>query len=135
MTTVGFRDGTRKMRKKMPKKQAPPEPKHSKQFEAIREQIASIDETILLADGYEEALIGFVEGWIPAKGGGASPSVVALYDREKCIEILVKRDGMSYDEAVEFFEFNTTGAYAGEKTPMYATILRRDSKMVKKSRK
>lgn len=110
------------------------EPKHSKQFEMIRERLAEIDETILLADGYEEALIGFVEGWIP-KGQGASPSIVALYDRAKCIEILVKRDGMSYDEAVEFFEFNTTGAYVGEKTPMYATILRRDRKHMKKTAK
>jgi hypothetical protein len=29
------------------------------------------------------------------------------------------RDGMDYDEAYEFFEFNTLGAYVGEQTPVF----------------
>lgn len=34
-------------------------------------------------------------------------------------EILVQRDGMTYDEADEFFEVNCQGAYAGDQTPAY----------------
>jgi len=88
-----------------------------KDFKEIRETLSEIDPEILLADGYEDALIGYVEGF------GKGP--VAVYDREKCIKILMDRDRMSAEEAVEFFEFNTLGAFAGDRTPAFATILRR----------
>ena len=114
----------------MPKKngQKPvQEPKHSREFEEIRERIADIDEQICLADGFEEALIGYADGWFSvSEGSGASRGPVALYDLAKCIEILVKRDGMTYDEAQEFIDYNVTGAYVGEKTPVFATILRKE---------
>jgi hypothetical protein len=32
------------------------------------------------------------------------------------------RDGMDYDEAQEFFEFNVVGAYVGAHTPIYVRI-------------
>jgi hypothetical protein len=32
-------------------------------------------------------------------------------------------DGMSYDEAEEFFEYNQIGAYVGESTPCFFTAL------------
>ena len=66
----------------------------------------------LQADGFEDALIGFV--W-PLDTGVK----VAVYDRNKCIEILQERDGMSEIDAIEFFEFNVSGAYVGEQTPMF----------------
>jgi len=31
----------------------------------------------------------------------------------------MNRDGMSYEEAIEYFDFNVTGAYVGEHTPMF----------------
>lgn len=65
----------------------------------------------LLADGFEEALIGVVEG--------ACREAVACYDYARCVEILMKRDGMEEDEAEEFLVFNTLGAYVGEMTPLF----------------
>lgn len=47
-----------------------------------------------------------------AEGCGRSPAVV--YDREKCIAILMDRD-----EANEFFDFNVAGAYVGVGTPVF----------------
>ena len=44
---------------------------------------------------------------------------LAVYDRQKCIEILIDRDGMSEEEAVEYFEFNVTNAWVGENTPIF----------------
>lgn len=88
----------------------------STSFKQIKETIAEIDEEILLADGFEGALIGYVEIFNQS---------IALYDKGKCLEILQKRDGMSREDASEFFEFNTQSAYVGEKTPAFATILRR----------
>ena len=76
-------------------------------FEEKRDLLSEIDERILLADGFEDALIGFVEIF---------NRTVALYDRRKCLEILINRDGMSEDEAEEYFTYNVTGAYAGELT-------------------
>jgi hypothetical protein len=54
----------------------------------------------LLADGFSEALIGM---------GTRFTYDVAVYDYEKCIEIL-ERD-MSREDAEEYFDFNVSGAY------------------------
>jgi hypothetical protein len=89
----------------------------SEDAQAVIDEIAAIDENILVADGFEEALIGYA---------GVNGCTVALYDRDKCLSILVKRDAMTYVEAEEFFEYNVEGAYVGPNTPLFATILRRN---------
>ena len=68
------------------------------------------DEGALLADGFEEALIGL---------GHRFTYAVAVYDRQKCLDILMARDGMTYEEAEEYFSFNVEGAYVGEQTPVF----------------
>lgn len=83
--------------------------------EIIRE-LAGTNPDAMHADGFEDALIGTVERF------GMGP--VLLYDYDKCIEILVDRDGMTHEEAAEFFEFNTLGAFVGEGTPCFAKIQR-----------
>lgn len=85
----------------------------------MKDHLASIDEDMLFADGFEDALIGYAEIWT-----GNGQEIVALYDKDACIEIMKKRDGMSHDDAIEFFDFNVTGAYVGAKTPAFATMLR-----------
>jgi len=64
---------------------------------------------MLIADGYDEAVLGV------ARRCG-QPDLIA-YDVEKIIEILVTRDDMTYEEAVEFFDFNIAGV--GEETPIF----------------
>lgn len=86
-------------------------------FDEKRETLSEIDEDILLADGFEDALIGHVQLF---------NQVTALYDRGKCLEILMSRDGLSQEEAEEFFETNVTGAFVGEKTPAFATLFREE---------
>jgi hypothetical protein len=76
-----------------------------------REELAELNPSALMADGFGDALIGAVQRC------GLGP--VALYSQAKCIKILMERDKMDYAEAMEFFEFNTLGAYMGEYTPMY----------------
>ncbi len=73
---------------------------------------------ILLADGFEEAFIGVVESF------GTAPK--ACYNYDACINILMEdcngvpsQTGMTYDEAVEYLEFNVTQAYVGENTPAF----------------
>lgn len=67
--------------------------------------------TILLADGLEEAYIGLVHRF------GQQP--LACYDVDKVIDIYMSRSGMTYEEAVEFFEFNVIGAWVGNGTPCF----------------
>jgi hypothetical protein len=45
-----------------------------------------------------------------------------IYDEDKCIQILMERDGMTDEEAIEFFEFNVVGAYVGDHTPIYVRL-------------
>lgn len=68
-----------------------------------------------LAVGFEDALIGWVQRF---------SATVPLYDRERCIEILMQRDGMDYEGTNEFFDFNVVGAWVGDGTPAFATVLR-----------
>ncbi len=70
---------------------------------------------ILLADGFEDAFMGIVESF------GSKPK--ALYNSEKCIDILMSRDRMKYDEALEYFTFNVEQAYVGEYTPAFVEPL------------
>lgn len=64
----------------------------------------------------KDAIIGYVERI------GLSPCI--LLDREKCVDIFIERDGMTYEEAIEHFEFNVIGSYVGESTPMFATLMK-----------
>jgi hypothetical protein len=81
------------------------------EIDEMRAWIAEQNPEALLADGYEDAIIGVAER--------CSQPILVVYDAEKCIQILVDRDGMEPDEAREFFEFNTLGAWGGEGTPVF----------------
>ena len=83
-------------------------------WEEIKEQIAEANPDAVLYDGLEDALIGICRRF------GQEP--VALYDYDKCIEIRL-RDGGTYEEVVEFHEYNTMGAGLGEHTPAFLVPL------------
>jgi len=80
----------------------------------IREWVWEWNEEALLADGFEDAFVGICEriGSVP----------VVAYDRYECIRILMDRDGMTDEEAIEYFNFNVAGAYVGEGTPVFLTL-------------
>jgi len=67
----------------------------------------------LKADGFDDAILG-----IASRCG---QNDLIAYDVNKIISILMERDGMDYEEAQEFFEFNIVGAYMGENTPIFIT--------------
>lgn len=46
----------------------------------------------------------------------------AIYDSEQVIRCTVSADGMSFEDAVEWHEFNTFCAYMGPKTPLYVNL-------------
>ena len=90
--------------------------------EEIIDLLTETNPDALLADGFLEALVGTVHLWAPVSSGGATQTTVALYDYQKMIGILVKRDGMTPDEADEYLQFNTLGGYVGENQPAYCNL-------------
>jgi hypothetical protein len=80
-----------------------------------REQCCDLladDETVIFLEPseFDAAIVGVVrEFGRPARIAYSAPHVIALF----CA------GGMSYEEAVEYFEFNVAGAYMGETTPAF----------------
>ena len=76
-----------------------------------REEIEEINPDALLCDGFDEAIIGLAER--------INLGPIVAYDIDKMLEIMVERDGMTYEEAMEYFDYNILGAWMGENTPVY----------------
>lgn len=96
-------------------------------FEQISERISAVNEEAMLPDRFDDALLGLVER------AGSPP--VALYDQQKCIEILMKRDSMSLEAARRFFAESVADVWVGDGTPAYATLMRRALPVVKTARR
>jgi|TARA_Y100000310_G_C20704121_1_gene833237 hypothetical protein len=65
---------------------------------------------LMVMDGFDDCIIGVTNHF--------TNNASIAYSMEKVFDKLVK-DGMSHDEAVEYFEFNMLGAYVGEYTPTF----------------
>ena len=63
------------------------------------------------ADGLDRAIMGTVVSF------GRKETV--LYSVSQIIDILMERDGMTPDAALELFEHNILGSYNGEGMPAY----------------
>lgn len=84
----------------------------------VREILRDLTEfygDLLIADGFDDAIIGI--------GIRAGCDPVVCYDRSLCIQKLLD-DGASLEEAEEHFEFNVAGAWVGEQTPIFITMIR-----------
>ena len=64
-----------------------------------------------LADGLEAALVGV--------GRRCGQPDLAVYSIEKAIEVLMQDQGQSREEAVEWLEHNSIGAWVGDDTPIW----------------
>ena len=78
------------------------------------EDVELDEDSLLLFTGLDDALIGTTDSF---SSDGTRPRR-AVYSAEKIIELFATRDGMTDDEAVEFIEFNMSGAYVGPNTPV-----------------
>ena len=76
-----------------------------------RKALAEIDDQTLLVEGFDKAIVGYALR--------CGQPVLAVYDQQKCIEILMQRDGMTREDAEEFFDFNVLGAWVGDRTPLF----------------
>ena len=82
-------------------------------FTMTLEQILEIfpEEELLKADGFDDAIIGVEQ-----------LQLRLVYDIDKMRNILIEKEGMSFEEAMEYLDFNVFGSYVGEQTPIYIQI-------------
>lgn len=86
--------------------------------EAITAKLS--EEALLLEprEFFDGALVGVTDKpcdhW-PRQGG----MTVAVYDSEKCIEAIMKWHECDYEDALDWFGYNTAGAWQGEGTPLF----------------
>ena len=77
----------------------------------VRELLSEYDPELIIIDGYDSAILGVCER------AGQQDSV--LYSSSKIVQILIERDTMTEEDALEFLDFNIINAYMGEKTPTF----------------
>jgi hypothetical protein len=68
-------------------------------------------EGAVILDGLDNAIIGITEEF------GIGRRI--LYSKHKILVTLCKRDGMTWSEAEEFYDYNILGLYAGEQNPIF----------------
>ena len=73
-----------------------------------------LDAQGITVDGFDEAILGMCIQF------GTEP--IVSYDYEKCLTILMERDGMDRSDAIDFMQFNVIGAYVGLHTPVFIMI-------------
>jgi len=78
--------------------------------DSLRKWDEEHDDGPLFADGFDDALIGV---------GMQFSREVAVYDYDKCLDILIQRDGMDIEGAIDYMEYNVVGAYVGNSTPVF----------------
>lgn len=69
-----------------------------------------MSDKLLYMDGYDDCIVGIVERF------GQEP--IVCYDKNKVLSKL-QNDGMTAEEAEEFFYFNQTGSWMGDSTPCF----------------
>jgi hypothetical protein len=76
--------------------------------------ISWLNPASVLPSHFDRALIGY-----RVEQTGDSHQARAVYSIDKILEVLVDHEGMTPDDAVEWFGFNIEGAYLGPSTPIY----------------
>ena len=69
----------------------------------------------MVANGFGDAILGVVERH--------GHETVVLYDKNKCIEILMEKHEISEEDAYDHFYYHVAGSYVGKYTPCFAEIL------------
>ena len=77
------------------------------QAERLLETIKDLNPEAVVLDGLNESIEGY------DKDGRI------IYSADNIVETLMERDGMTNEDAWEFYYFNIEGAYMGEYTPIF----------------
>lgn len=73
---------------------------------------------MLKADGLDKAILGV--------GIRCGQEDILVYSYGKCVEIFMKKDKMSHEEAIDWMEYNVVGAWVGDHTPIFVRQIEED---------
>lgn len=74
------------------------------------EIIENADPQAIVWDGFNDAIVG------------TDTNGRIVYNIQKMIEVLMERDGMEHEEAVEYLDFNVLCAFVGDLTPIHVYL-------------
>tara|TARA_Y100001973_G_C5186502_1_gene328189 strand:- start:178 stop:438 length:261 start_codon:yes stop_codon:yes gene_type:complete len=78
---------------------------------SIRKKLSDIyGEELIFADGFDDAIIGVAAGHDLQR---------VVYCYASMVEIMMKDNSISYEDALDWIEYNTVGSYVGKNTPIY----------------
>ena len=83
----------------------------------ILEVLTNENPDAIVYDGIEDALIGIYRNTTNGVAGSYEDAI-AVYSYVKFIQVYIERDGMSEEEAVEFFDYNVEGLHLGNMQPI-----------------
>ena len=86
--------------------------------ERILEVLTNENPDAIIYDDMEEALVGVYRNSTNGQAGNYTEEAIAVYSYVKYIDILIDRDGMSEEEAIEYFDFNVYGLRLGKNQPI-----------------
>jgi hypothetical protein len=72
--------------------------------------LEEVNEGALFIDDLDSAIVGV--------GCQYTKNAVIVYSEERILEALVFEQGMTYEDAQEYYSFNIAGAWVGENTPI-----------------
>ncbi len=81
-----------------------------KKRQALMKALLKFNSQARQVDGFEEAFIGYV-----SRGN----KYVSCYSITAILNIMQNRDNLTYLEALEHFDFNFSGAWVGDDTPIF----------------
>lgn len=67
---------------------------------------------------YDDVQFKFANNFDAAIIGVDESTMRIIYSVKKCIDILIS-ENMSEEEALEYFDYNVSGSYVGEDTPIW----------------
>lgn len=79
--------------------------------EQAEQMILKENANAVLLEGIESALLGYVNLW----GGGS----VAVYDSVMVVKILMKKNNISAEQALSYFQSQIDSKYMGPNTPLF----------------
>ncbi len=81
-----------------------------KKIEQLNEMYPELE--LLQADGFDDAIIGLE----PLSGK-------VIYDIDMMVQVLITQEELTWEDAVEYLDYNVLNAYVGENTPIYIQTL------------
>ena len=82
-------------------------------FQSSYDWCAENENALLLEprERFDKAIVGWIER--------CAQDPIICYDVRKVIDVFKEEDGMTEEEAWEFYHFNTVGAWLGKGTPCF----------------